>query len=115
MCCEIFDSAGRAKPALLTIVHPSRAKHDESSSFWLRRSKLIVIVSAIVAVPLFAWDWYYGGSLVLPTIVGINLIVFALRLLYWNTSGKEQKREQERRLEEHLCREKTQPNATPNP
>src|SRR5215468_5033082 len=61
MCCEIFDSAGRAKPALLTIVHPSRAKHDESSSFWLRRSKLIVIVSAIVAVPLFAWDWYYGG------------------------------------------------------
>jgi len=51
------------------------------------------------------WDWHEEGYLILPTIIGINLVSFALRLLYWNTARKDLDREQEQRLQEHLRRE----------
>jgi hypothetical protein len=104
MCCEIFDAQGKAKPPLLTVVHPSRAQKDGLSDRWLSR-RTIAIVSILCAVPLFVWDWHEEGYLILPTIIGINLVSFALRLLYWNTARKDRDREQEQRLQEHLRRE----------
>lgn len=84
-------------------------------SVWLRHSKTILVVSAFIAIPLFVSDWYSGGSLILPTVVGINLLILALKLLHWSPSDREQKREQERCLEEHLRREATQRAAADNP
>src|SRR5215469_5876977 len=52
MCCEIFDAQGKAKPPLLTVVHPSRAQKDGLSHRWLSR-RTIAIVSILCAVPLF--------------------------------------------------------------
>ena len=115
MCCEIFDSEGKAKPPLLTIVHPSMAEKDELSLTWLRRRKVMAILCFLVAVPLFVWDSRAEWALILPSVIAINLIVFGLRLLYWNTARGSRDREHVHRLEDHLRREKDSNSNTGDP
>jgi hypothetical protein len=115
MCCEIFDSEGKAKPPLLTIVHPSMAEKDELSSTWLRRRKVMAILCFLVAVPLFVWDSRAEWALILPSVIAINLIVFGLRLLYWNTARGSRDREHVHRLEDHLRRKKDSNSNTGDP
>lgn len=105
MCCEVFDFEGKAKPPLLVVVNPSVAEKDELSASWVRRRKIIAIVSFLGAIPLVVWDWRTGSYLIVPTVVGINLIVFGLRLLYWNTARSDRSQEQSHRLESHRRRE----------
>jgi hypothetical protein len=105
MCCEIFDWEGRAKPPLLVVIDPSVAQKDELSASWVRRRAILAIVLFVCAIPLFVWDWKSEGSLILPTVVGMNMIFLGLRFLYWNTARNERAREQGRRREEHLRRE----------
>ena len=105
MCCEVFDSDGKAKAPLLVVLNPSLAEKDELSASSVRRRTIIAIVSFVCAIPLFVWDWKTGSYLILPTVVGINLIVLGLRLLYWNTARSDRMREQAHRLENHLRRE----------
>jgi hypothetical protein len=106
MCCEIFDSEGKAKPPLLTIVHPSMAEKDELSSTWLRRRKVTAILCFLAAVPLFVWDSRAEWALIVPSVIAFNLIFFGLRLLYWNTARESRDRERARHFEHHLRREK---------
>jgi hypothetical protein len=106
MCCEIFDSKGKAVPPLLVIVHPSVAEKDELSASSVRIRKIISIGLFIGAIPLFWWDWRANGVLVLPTFLGLTIIVAGLRILYWNMARAELIREQEKRVEAHLSREK---------
>jgi hypothetical protein len=106
MCCEIFGSEGKAKPPLLTIVHPSMAEKDELSLTWLRRRKVTAILCFLAAVPLFVWDSRAEWALILPSVIAFNLIFFGLRLLYWNTARGSRDREHARHLEDHLRREK---------
>jgi hypothetical protein len=115
MCCEIFDSEGKAKPPLLTIVHPSMVEKDELSATWMRRRKIMAILSFLAAVPLFVWDWRAEWALILPTVIAFNLIFFGLRLLYWNTARGSRDREQARHLEDHLRREKDSISSTEDP
>jgi hypothetical protein len=105
MCCEVFDFEGKAKPPLLVVVNPSVAEKDEMSASWVRRRKIIAIASFLGAIPLLVWDWRTGSYLIVPTVVGINLIVFGLRLLYWNTARSDRSQEQFHRLESHRRRE----------
>jgi hypothetical protein len=105
LCCEIFDFEGRAKPPLLVVVHPSVAEKDELSTTWVRRRKYIAITSFLCAIPLIVWDWRTGEYLILPTVVGVNLILLGLRLLYWNTARSDNAPERLRRLESHRQRE----------
>jgi hypothetical protein len=105
VCCEVFDWEGKAKPPLLVVVDPSVAEKDELSGSWVRWRTTIAIILFAGAIPLFLWDWKSDGSLILPTVVGINMIVAGLRLLYWNTARSERNREQAQRFEEHLKRE----------
>jgi hypothetical protein len=105
MCCEVFDFEGRAKPPLLVVVHPSVAEKDELSATWVRRRKYIAMASFLCAIPLIVWDWRTGEYMVLPTVVGVNLIVLGLRLLYWNTARSDNAPERQRRLESHRRRE----------
>jgi len=76
MCCEIFGSEGKAKPPLLTIVHPSMAEKDELSLTWLRRRKVTAILCFLAAVPLFVWDSRAEWALILPSVIAFNLIFF---------------------------------------
>jgi hypothetical protein len=105
MCCEVFDWEGKAKPPLLVVIDPSVAEKDELSASWVRRRAILAIVLFVCAIPLFVWDWKSEGSLILPTVVGMNMIFLGLRFLYWNTARNERAREQGRRREEHLRRE----------
>jgi hypothetical protein len=105
MCCEVFDFEGKAKPPLLVVVNPSVAEKDELSASWVRRRKIIAIASFLGAIPLLVWDWRTGSYLIVPTVVGINLIVFGLRLLYWNAARSDRSQEQSHRLESHRRRE----------
>jgi hypothetical protein len=70
-----------------------------------RAHSIIAMASFLGAIPLFVWDWRTGSYLILPTVVGINLIVFGLRLLYWNTARNDRSQEQTLRLERHRRRE----------
>jgi len=110
MCCEIFGSEGKAKPPLLTIVYPSMAEKDELSLTWLRRRKVTAILCFLAAVPLFVWDSRAEWALILPSV-----IVFGLRLLYWNTARGSRDREHARHLEDHLRREKDSISNTEDP
>ena len=106
MCCEIYDAAGKARPPLLTILHPSEAVKDELSARSVRRRTALAI-GLILAAPLFFWwDRRHGGTLVMPTYLGITLILIALRIFYWNYAKKEREDEQARRVREHLEKER---------
>lgn len=107
MCCEVFNWEGKAKPPLLVVIDPSVAEKDELSRSRVRRRTILSIVLFLCAIPLFVWDWKSDGSLILPTVVGINMIFLGLRFLYWNSARNERAREQVRRLEEHLRREES--------
>src|SRR5215469_15128441 len=86
MRCEIFDSKGMAKAALLTISHPSVAAKDDVSLSSVRKRGIVAVVLFIAALPLIWWDWHAGSGLILPTVLGINMIFAGLRLLQWNTA-----------------------------
>jgi hypothetical protein len=63
---------------------------------------MIAIVSFAYAILLLVWDWKTGSYLILPTVVGIDLILFGPRFLYSNTARRDRTQEQGRRLENHL-------------
>lgn len=106
MCCEVFDSRGKARPPLVSITHPGVAEKDELSASSVRIRRIIAVCFFGSALPLFWWDWRANGILVLPTFLGLTMIVAGLRILHWNMARRELIREQERRVEAHLSREK---------
>lgn len=105
MCCEIFDSAGKSQPPLLVIVHPTMAEKDELSKSSVRIRKVVAIVLFVPAIPLFWWDRQTNGMLVLPTFLGLTIIVAGLRILHWNMARRERIGQQEKRIQTHLKRE----------
>ena len=105
MCCEIFDSAGKARPPLLVIVHTSKVEKDELSASSVRNRKIVAIALFIAAIPLFWWDRQTNGTLVLPTFLGLTIIVAGIRILLWNMARRERIGQQEKRMQTHLVRE----------
>jgi hypothetical protein len=106
MCCEIFDSRGKAVPPLRVVVHPSVAEKDELSASSVRKRTIIAVLLFIFSLPLIWWDWHSGSGLILPTLLGINMIFAGLRLLQWNTAYGHRSQEQSKRLQAHLALEK---------
>jgi hypothetical protein len=101
ICCEIYDQAGKAKPPLAIVLHPREAAKDEMSAASVRK-RTALAVGLVLAAPLFFWwDHRAGGTLVMPTYVGITLLLIALRIWYWNFARKERSREEARRVEEY--------------
>jgi hypothetical protein len=106
MCCDIFDSDGKAKPPMLVILHPNAARKDELSPTWVKRRKIAAIAALVAAPALFIADWRSEYELLWPSILAVNLFPLGLRLLYWNTASAERRQRQAKRIEEHLQREK---------
>jgi hypothetical protein len=98
--CEILDSGGPANPPLMTIAHRHSGGDDDARGWIARHRRWVIAVLIGAALPLFWYDWVHEGSLVL-TILGINLLVAAARLLLWDVSAKSNERERLKRLEEH--------------
>jgi len=106
VCAEIFDHRGKAEPPLLVIVVPQIAARDELSPASARNRRWLAILLILCSVPLFWWDWRTGGWLVLPTFLGITMILAALRLLYINLARPERASAERQRIEAHLARER---------
>jgi hypothetical protein len=94
---DVFDSAGRSHPPLLTIVHPDRAPQLEGNASVRRRNTRIAI-ALIVAAPLLMWlDWTASGLMIVPTVVAVNGLLLAARLLQLNAAyGANERRQRER-------------------
>jgi hypothetical protein len=105
MRCEIFDWRGKAQPPLLTILHPDVAHKDELSAQSVRKRRILAILLFMAALPLFLLDRRYGGGLVLPTFLGLTMILAGLRLLYWNAARRQRLNEEEQGVRAHLERE----------
>jgi hypothetical protein len=54
------------------------------------------------AVPLFWYDYQHDqGMLIFPTVLGINMVIIAARLMQFNSAYVQAERLRQKRLEEH--------------
>jgi hypothetical protein len=96
---DIRDSAGLLRPPLITVVHPSREASLESSPSKLRGNTYSAIALLIAGPLLIWWEWTYrDGVLIMPTIVGINAVLIAIRLLVMNYGHISKERARQERL-----------------
>ena len=99
---EIFDSAGRRDPPLLVIVHPSRIAALEGNPRGIRVRKWTAYALLVAAVPLFWFDYRHDeGMLIFPTVLGINMVIIAARLVQLNGAYVQAERLRQKRLAEH--------------
>ena len=96
---DIFDAAGQLRPPLFTIVHPSRAAALDGSPRKIRRNTRWAIALLAIGPPLIWFDWtFYDGVQVMPTILGINMILIAVRLVMMNVSYSSDERARRARV-----------------
>ena len=98
---DIFDANGRRHPPLITVVHPSRAGDVEG----IARPRLVLgaAVSLLLAAPVLFWaDWWFG-LMGLPTLLGLNALVFAGRLLQLRAAVGGAERQRAERLRSHAA------------
>jgi hypothetical protein len=88
--CDIFDHLGKGKPPLVTFVNQAHVHAPKKNA---RLGWLLVAGS----VPCFWLDWHWNFVVIVPTIVGLNLVFAGLRLIYWGSGGGE-KRQSQREL-----------------
>ena len=99
---EVFDSAGRRDPPLLVIVHPSRIAALEGNPRGIRVRKWAAYALLAGAVPLFWYDYQHDqGMLIFPTVLGINMVIIAARLMQFNSAYVQAESLRQKRLEEH--------------
>ena len=100
---DIFDAAGQRRPPLFTIVHPSRAAALDGSPAKTRRNTRWAIALLAIGPPLIWFDWtFYDGVQVMPTILGINVMLIAVRLLLINVSHSSDERARRARVVQAL-------------
>ena len=97
---DVFDSDGRVRPPLLTVVHASRASGLETSPREMRRRRVIAWLLIATGVPLmvFAYVEYRERDIILAAFLGINMVIIGGRLLWMNFALRETERARERRL-----------------
>jgi hypothetical protein len=99
LVCEVFNSEGRAKPALLVITHADYENDDDSSPSSSRMRKVIVAGLLAAGAALFSINLWRES--ILATFLACNCLLFGLRFLYWEYAVKHREQERRRRLEEH--------------
>lgn len=96
---DVFDAQGRRRPPILTVVHERQRRRLEGDAGTRRRQRQIA-VALIAAAPLLFWiDWHFG-LLGLPTLAGLNALVFAGRLLQLSSAYAAAERRRADRLEQ---------------
>lgn len=99
---EIFDSSGRANPPLLVLVHPAKTAALEGNPRGIRLRAAAATTVLIVAAVSFWYDFTHGASArFFPTLLGINLVVVAARLIQLNKSYQHSERVRRERLAQH--------------
>jgi hypothetical protein len=98
---EIFDGPSRAQPPILVVVHPSRAATLDANPRAMRARKYAAAALALGALPLFWYDYTASdGRLIFPTVIGINMVNIAARLVQLNASYADAERRRAARLTE---------------
>src|SRR4051794_14632778 len=96
---EIFDARGRVDEPLLVIVSPSRANRLEGSRRMIQLRTAIAIGLVLAGPPLIYYDYsVHDGAMVLPTFLGISMILSALRLLFMNGGVRDAERRRQERI-----------------
>jgi len=99
---DVFDSEGRARPPLLTIVHPDRGGVIEQGPQQMRTRRAIGWTLIALGLPQVVYAYVESGNrerdIVLPVFIGINMILFGARLLWLNLALRETERAREERL-----------------
>lgn len=100
---DIFDHEGRAHPPLLTVLHPSRQRAADTHPRVLRKRQIIAWTMIALGIPLivFAIVERHDREIILPAFVGINLLIAAGRLLWFNLGVRETERARQERLRQH--------------
>jgi hypothetical protein len=83
--CDIYDHTGKSRPPMLTYVNRAHLRAPNNRVRW---GWTLIAAS----VPCFWIEWHYHGILVIPMVVGLNLIFAGLRLIYWGKGGQEKRR-----------------------
>lgn len=97
---DAFDAQGRSRPPLQTVVHPSLRRTLEGDAGTRRRQRLVAAGLIGLAPVLFWADWHYG-LLGLPTLGGLNALVFAGRLLQLAAAYQAAEQRREARVADH--------------
>lgn len=97
---DVFDSAGRVHAPLLTYVHPSRAESRETHPRALGRRRLIAWALIAAGIPLIVYAYlkHQERDIILPAFVGINMLLAAGRLLWFNLAVRETERTRHARV-----------------
>ena len=99
---DVFDSDGRARPPLLTVLHPDRAGALEQSPVQMRRRRAIAWALILAGLPQVVYAYLEFDNrerdIILPLFVGINLMLFGGRMLWLNLALRETERTREERL-----------------
>ncbi|HEX2456265.1 MAG TPA: hypothetical protein VHI99_21385 [Vicinamibacterales bacterium] len=101
---EIVDSAGRVNPPLLVVVHPGRAHSLTGNPRSARTRRIIALVLIAGAFPLFWLDYQRDGLLILPTVLGLNMLLIGARLLFMNLTVRDVEKERQERLSRYESR-----------
>jgi hypothetical protein len=101
LACEILDAQGRAHPPLMVVFHPDFAGEDDSGARGSLRRKWIAVLLILAAPPLFWLDWRHQNTLILPTFLGFNCILLAMRFIYWHFGLRHRENERLKRLAAH--------------
>jgi hypothetical protein len=83
--CDVYDHTGKSGTPMLTYVNKAYLKSPRKHAYW---GWVLIAVSA----PFFWVEWHWHGTLIVPVIVGINLVFAGLRLVNWGTGGVEKRR-----------------------
>ncbi len=97
--CEIFDSAGKARPPLRVVVNPALEKKLEVSPASARNKLLLGTALCLASLGFFYWDYRQarGSMFFIFTLIGINLALGGFRVILWGLGVREQLKEQQRR------------------
>ena len=97
---DVFDAEGRSHPPLLTLVHASRVQDADTHPRVLRKRRVIAWTLIAIGVPLivFAYVEHRDRDIILPAFIGINMLVAAGRLLWFNLAVRETERTRAERL-----------------
>jgi hypothetical protein len=83
--CDIYDHTGKSKQPILTYVNKAHLHTPRKRTIW----GWIVVAGSL---PCFWIEWHWHGTLIVPMIVGFNLVFAGLRMAYWGVGGVEKRR-----------------------
>ncbi|HET6841429.1 MAG TPA: hypothetical protein VFK06_07045 [Candidatus Angelobacter sp.] len=83
--CDIYDHTGKSKQPMLTYVNKAYLNSPRKYAIW-------GWVAIAASLPCFWIEWHWHGTLVVPMIVGFNLVFAGLRMVHWGVGGVEKRR-----------------------